>query len=130
MKNFFGNEETDDLISVFYDNKNTFVDNNDYDQNNNIQKSNYTKIIAKLVNYYKQKIDNMILLNRNGNYKHVLGDIDCHDERIKYTKRCKTDEGGKRQKTNKKHRQCKKKTKARTKQNNKKTSKKPRKTRR
>jgi hypothetical protein len=103
MQNFFGYKETDDLTIVFYN-------NNDYDQNSNIQKNNYPKIIAKLVNYYKQKIDKMILLNRNGNYKHGLGDIDCNDERLKYTKRCKTENGGKRQKTNKKHRHYKKKT--------------------
>jgi hypothetical protein len=133
MQNFFGYEETDDLTSVFYDKKKAFVDDDDYDQDRNIQKSNYPKIIAKIKQYYKNEINNMMLLSKTNNYNHKLHYIDCddHDDDVSQPKkRCKTRLGGKKQKTNKKHIQHKKKTKARTKQNNKKTSKKPRKTRR
>ena len=147
MQRFFGDKETDDLTEVFY-NKTiyfdpTFVTQEDYEKCDNndsqnchiIDERNYEKISKRIVNYYKNKINKMILFNKTTKYKdnHRLGDIDCdevpdYDEQQK--KRCKTGEGGKRQKTNKKHRQYKKKTKRRTNQNNKKTSKKPRKTRR
>jgi hypothetical protein len=113
MQDFFGYEETDDLTSVFYDKKNAFLDDGDYDQDSNITISNYPKIIEKIKQYYKNEINNMMLLSKTNNNNHKLHYIDCDDDDDDVSqpkKRCKTRLGGKKQKTNKKHIQHKKKT--------------------
>jgi hypothetical protein len=123
MENFFGYEETNELISVFYVNKSVyfneiFVTKDDYEkcisdnyQNCNIQKSNYPKIITKIKNYYKTKISNLLFSNDIfSRYKRTLDDDDDDCDKEPTTKKCRVAGGNRRQKTNKKHRQCKKKT--------------------
>lgn len=127
MENFFGYEETNELISVFYV-KNTvkfndnFVTNKDYEKCISdsddylncdiIQKSNYPEIIERIQKYYKIIIRNLLFSNNIFSSKRMLDDddddIDCDGD--PNNKKCKIASGGKRQKTNKKHRQYKKKT--------------------
>lgn len=131
MENFFGYEETNELISVFYvkdtvEFNDNFVTKEDYEKcisdsddyrNCNIQKSNYPKIIKRIQKYYKKIIRNLLFSNDIfSRYKRKLNvdddedddDIDCDED--SNNKKCKIAGGGKRQKTNKKHRQYKKKT--------------------
>jgi len=132
MQNFFGDEETDHLTNVFYNTvyfDDKFVKKEDYKKCDNVvdyRKCNilpgaYPKIIDRIFLYYnneindllsKNKINDMILLDKNGNSKRILDD-DCNEK--PNNKNCKTVKGGKRQKTNKKHRHYKKKTSRNTK---------------
>ena len=134
MQRFFGEKETDDLTEVFY-NKTIYFnpsfvtkedyekcigdgnddnDSNDY-RNCHIQESNYPEIIKRIQKYYKKIIKNLLFSNdifsrykRKLNVDDVDVDVDCDED--SNNKKCKIARGGKRQKTNKKHRQYKKKT--------------------
>jgi len=120
MQSFFGDEETYHLTNVFYNNTiyfdPKFVIEEDYEKCGNVDYrechilySAYPKIIERIINYYKNKIAKMILLDKNGKSKRILDDIDDDCNEKPNSKNCKTGKGGKRQKTNKKHRHYKKK---------------------
>ena len=125
MEHFFGKDETANLTTVFYNKDNNYDDrfvevadyekcgSNDY-RDCYISVNAYPKIIKKIKEYYKSEIKNMFLSNKTTSYNHDLGQIDCDDDvdvNQPPNKRCRRDGyGGKRQKTNKKHRHYKKKT--------------------
>jgi len=118
MQDFFGEKETNNLIDVCY-NRTTiqfhdkFVKEDDYEKCDNVDYrecnilfSAYPKIIERIFDYYKNKINEM--LGTIANSKRILDDIDCDEE--PNNKNCKTGKGGKKLKTNKKHRHYNKKT--------------------
>uniref|UniRef100_A0A6C0E3M6 Uncharacterized protein n=1 Tax=viral metagenome TaxID=1070528 RepID=A0A6C0E3M6_9ZZZZ len=123
MEQFFGENETENLTTVFYDKDNNydakFVEIADYEKCGRddyrdcyISADAYPKIIEKIKQYYKSEINKMFLSNKTTSYDHYLGQIDCDpDDDVNQppNKKCRSEYGGKRQKTNKKHKQYKKK---------------------